>query len=161
MAQSKSAINKKYDELRAQLKSGELSQKAFKTAADRLYTMYHSKEAKAQRAKAAAKPKVTKKVASTSKPKPASKVPERFAAGGKGGKFDNKQRASERFFAGAKGGKYDKPTSRLKMSEHPGLAKNKKKAPKAGDTKTVNGQKYYHDGSKWVKGTYKSTRFKR
>jgi hypothetical protein len=110
---------------------------------------------------AAAKPKVTKKVASTSKPKPASKVPERFAAGGKGGKFDNKQRASERFFAGAKGGKYDKPTSRLKMSEHPGLAKNKKKAPKAGDTKTVNGQKYYHDGSKWVKGTYKSTRFKR
>ena len=58
MAQSKSAINKKYDELRAQLKSGELSQKAFKTAADRLYTMYHSKEAKAQRAKAAAKPKV-------------------------------------------------------------------------------------------------------
>ena len=72
MALSKSAVNKKYDELRAQLKSGELSQKAFKTAADRLYTMYHSKEAKAQRAKAAAKPKVTKKVASTSKPKPAA-----------------------------------------------------------------------------------------
>ena len=88
MALSKSAVNKKYDELRAQLRSGELSQKAFKTAANRLYTMYHSKEAKAQRAKAAAKPKVTKKVASTSKPKPASKVPERFAAGGKGGKFD-------------------------------------------------------------------------
>ena len=56
-------------------------------------------------------------------------------------------RGKERFFAGGKGGKYDKPAS--------------KKAPKAGDTKTVGGQPYYYDGSKWVKGKTKSTRFKR
>ena len=54
-------------------------------------------------------------------------------------------RGKERFFAGGKGGKYDK----------------KSKAPKAGDTKTVNGQAYYYDGNKWVKGKTKSTRFKR
>ena len=48
---SKSAINKKYDELRSQLTSGELSRKDFKIAADRLYTMYHGKANKAQRAK--------------------------------------------------------------------------------------------------------------
>ena len=54
-------------------------------------------------------------------------------------------RGKERFFAGGKGGKYDK----------------KSKAPKAGDKKTVNGQAYYYDGNKWVKGKTKSTRFKR
>jgi len=56
-------------------------------------------------------------------------------------------RGKERFFAGGKGGQYDKPTS--------------KKGPKAGDTKTVNGQAYYYDGNKWVKGKSKPTRFKR
>ena len=43
--------------------------------------------------------------------KPAAKPKQNtgsFFAGAKGGKLDNKQRASERFFAGAKGGKYDK-----------------------------------------------------
>ncbi len=48
---SKSAINKKYDQLRSQLTSGELSREDFKIAADRLYTMYHGKANKAQRVK--------------------------------------------------------------------------------------------------------------
>lgn len=54
--------------------------------------------------------------------------------------------------------------SKLEMDKHPGLAKNKKQTPKttkAGDTKTVKGQKYYYDGNKWVKGTSIPTRFKR
>ena len=52
-------------------------------------------------------PKKAKPVAK----KPAAKPKQNtgsFFAGAKGGKLDNKQRASERFFAGAKGGKYDK-----------------------------------------------------
>ena len=77
---SKSAINKKYDQLMSQLKSGDLSQKQFKTAADRLYKLYHSDANKAQRAKDA-KPAVKKTTKATSstqqakKPaKPTSKV---------------------------------------------------------------------------------------
>ena len=92
MALSKSAINKKYDQLKADLKSGALSQEQFKRAADRLYKMYHSKEAKAQRAKSAAKPKVTKTVASTSKPKPAAKP-----------KQTSKSEAAKRFYSSSSG----------------------------------------------------------
>jgi len=69
----------------------------------------------------------------------------------------------ERFFAGGKGGKYDKSSPKnLKMSEHPGLKQNQKpKKPKLGATKTVKGQAYYYDGSKWVKGKLgKTTRLK-
>lgn len=75
---SKSAINKKYDQLVSQFKSGDLSQKQFKTAADRLYKLYHSNANKAQRAKDA-KPvarKSTKATPSTQQAKkPAAKKP--------------------------------------------------------------------------------------
>ena len=76
MALSKTAINKKYDELRSQLKSGDLSQKQFKIAADRLYKMYHSDANKAQRAKdvkPAAK-KTTKATSSSQKPQTPTKT---------------------------------------------------------------------------------------
>ena len=73
-------------------------------------------------------------------------------------------KGKERFFAGGKGGKYDKPmpVSQLKMSEHPGLKQNQNsKKTKLGATKTVRGQAYYYDGSKWVKGKLgKTTRLK-
>ena len=75
---SKSAINKKYDQLMSQLKSGDLSQKQFKTAADRLYKLYHSDANKAQRAKDAkpAAKKTTKATSSTQQAKkPAPKKP--------------------------------------------------------------------------------------
>jgi len=70
---SKSAINKKYDQLRADLKSGELSQEEFKRSADRLYKMYHSKANKAQRAKdsQAAPKKPAPKKPAAKKPKKA------------------------------------------------------------------------------------------
>lgn len=75
---SKSAINKKYDELRSQLKSGDLSQKQFKIAADRLYKLYHSNANKAQRAKDV-KPAAKKTTKATSSKqqakKPAPKKP--------------------------------------------------------------------------------------
>ena len=47
----KSAIHTKYDQLRTDLKKGEISQEQFKRSADRLYKLYHSKANKAQRAK--------------------------------------------------------------------------------------------------------------
>lgn len=99
MALSKSAVNKKYDELRAQLKSGELSQKAFKLQADRLYKMYHSKEAKAQRAKPAAKPKAAKPAA---KPKAAKK--------------STKSEAAKRFYSSSSKGDIQKNIDKAKSN---------------------------------------------
>ena len=72
-------------------------------------------------------------------------------------------RGKQRFADGGKGGKFDTSSpNNLKMSEHPGLKQNQKpKKPKMGATKTVNGQAYYYDGSKWVKGKLgKTTRLK-
>lgn len=72
-------------------------------------------------------------------------------------------RGKQRFADGGKGGKFDTSSlNNLKMSEHPGLKQNQKpKKPKMGATKTVNGQAYYYDGSKWVKGKLGNTkRFK-
>ena len=61
MALTKKAANKKYDELRAKLKAGEITKERFKQAADRIYKMYHSDANKATRnAKpAASKPRQT------------------------------------------------------------------------------------------------------
>ena len=107
-----------------------------------------------------------KPTAAKAKPTPSSKGRERFFAGAKGGPIDkaiNKEKAKRNFFAGGKGGKFDTSSpNNLKMSEHPGLKQNQKpKKPKMGATKTVNGQAYYYDGSKWVKGKLgKTTRFK-
>lgn len=42
MALTKKDANAKYDKLKKQLKDGTLSQKDFKRAADRIYSMYHS-----------------------------------------------------------------------------------------------------------------------
>ena len=61
MAISKKDANKKYDELRAKLKSGEMSKKDFTRAANRIYEMYHSPKNKAARkAKPASKPPAPK-----------------------------------------------------------------------------------------------------
>ena len=49
MALTKKAANKKYDELRAKLKAGEITQERFKQAANRIYKMYHSDANKATR----------------------------------------------------------------------------------------------------------------
>ena len=57
MAISKAAANKKYDELRAKLKKGDISQAEFKTAANRIYKMYHSKENAPNRTAVKAPPK--------------------------------------------------------------------------------------------------------
>ena len=66
MAYTKKAINAKYDKLRAQLKAGTIDNKTFKTAANRLYELYHSDANKATRNKvgpktAPAKPPVASK----------------------------------------------------------------------------------------------------
>jgi hypothetical protein len=76
MALSKTAINKEYDKLKSQLKSGDLSQKQFKIAADRLYKLYHSDANKAQRAKDAkpAAKKTTKATSSSQKPETPTKT---------------------------------------------------------------------------------------
>jgi hypothetical protein len=66
MAISKAAANKKYDELRAKLKSGDITKEAFKTASARIYNMYHSDSNKATRNAAPSKPKPK----ATAKPKP-------------------------------------------------------------------------------------------
>jgi len=87
MALSKTAINKKYDELKSQLKSGNLSQKQFKIAADRLYKLYHSDANKAQRAKDSkpkAKPKQQQTRTST-KPESTAATPTASDKAVKGG----------------------------------------------------------------------------
>ena len=61
MALTKKDANAKYDKLRKQLKSGEISKERFKQAADRIYKMYHSDANKATRN--AAKPAVKAKPA--------------------------------------------------------------------------------------------------
>ena len=63
MALTKKAADKKYDELRAKLKAGEITNERFKQAADRIYKMYHSDANKATRN---AKPAASKPAA----PKP-------------------------------------------------------------------------------------------
>ena len=60
MAITKKAANAKYDKLRAQLKKGEISKEAFKTASNRIYKMYHSDANKATRNAPQAKPTVKK-----------------------------------------------------------------------------------------------------
>ena len=57
MALTKKAANKKYDELRAKLKAGEITKERFKQAADRIYKMYHSDANKATRNAKPAAPK--------------------------------------------------------------------------------------------------------
>ena len=64
---SKASINKKYDQLRAQLKSGDISQEKFKAAANRLYNLAHGKKSKVS---AKVKPSATSKAKPTPKAKP-------------------------------------------------------------------------------------------
>lgn len=66
MALTKKDANAKYDKLRKQLKSGEISQERFKQAADRIYKMYHSDANKATRN--AAKPAIKAKPAKAKMP---------------------------------------------------------------------------------------------
>ena len=70
MALTKKAADKKYDELRAKLKAGEITNERFKQAADRIYKMYHSDANKATRN---AKPAIKAKPAQ-SKTTPKSKM---------------------------------------------------------------------------------------
>ena len=49
MALTKKAADKKYDELRAKLKAGEITKERFKQAANRIHKMYHSDANKATR----------------------------------------------------------------------------------------------------------------
>ncbi len=111
---TKSAVNKKYDELRGQLKAGTLSQSNFKAAANRLYKMYHGKANAATRNKVS-QPSAKPKAAGT---KPVNKVPQRFADGGKGGKFDkavNKEKAKSNFFRSSSGTRGDNLASNPKL----------------------------------------------
>tara|TARA_R100000734_G_scaffold19006_1_gene17465 strand:- start:779 stop:1210 length:432 start_codon:yes stop_codon:yes gene_type:complete len=72
MALTKKDANAKYDKLRKQLKSGEISQERFKQAADRIYKMYHSDANKGTRnAKPAIKAKPASKTKAASKAKAA------------------------------------------------------------------------------------------
>lgn len=79
MALSKSAANKKYDELRSQLKAGNISKEKFQASADRIYKMYHSKENAATR-NAAPKPKAKPKAKPQAKPKPKQTSAEQAAS---------------------------------------------------------------------------------
>ena len=105
---TKSDANRKYDELRKELKAGTLSQRNFKAAADRIYKMYHGK--------ANAKPKA----AGT---KPVNKVPQRFADGAKGGKYDkavkNKEKAKSNFFRSSSGTRGENVSSNPKLKSQP------------------------------------------
>tara|TARA_R100001129_G_scaffold186449_1_gene178218 strand:- start:271 stop:720 length:450 start_codon:yes stop_codon:yes gene_type:complete len=71
MALTKKDANAKYDKLRKQLKSGEISQERFKQAADRIYKMYHSDANKGTRN---AKPAIKAKPASKTKAAPETKT---------------------------------------------------------------------------------------
>ena len=71
MALTKKDANAKYDKLRKQLKSGEISQERFKQAADRIYKMYHSDANKGTRN---AKPAIKAKPASKTKAAPETKA---------------------------------------------------------------------------------------
>ena len=83
---SKAAVNSKYDQLRAQLKAGTLTQSKFKAAADRLYKLYHGKANKAARnttSQPSAKPKAAGNKPVQTKPKTSpgkSKVQQAVAA---------------------------------------------------------------------------------
>ena len=84
---TKSDANKKYDQLREQLKAGTLSQRNFKAAANRIYKMYHGKANAATRNKVSQPPAKAKAVgtkpvntvqpaqsSNTTKPKPEKPV---------------------------------------------------------------------------------------
>ena len=115
---SKSAINKKYDQLRADLKSGELSQEQFKRKADRLYKLYHSKANKAQRAKdAAPAPK-----------KPAAEKPKKAPRGYTPGKLygeDVKPKKAPRGYTPGKVYGEDVKPNKSKAAQQPKAAKPK------------------------------------
>lgn len=116
---TKSAANKKYDDLREQLKAGTISQSNFKAAADRLYKMYHGKANAATRNKVG-QPPAKPKAAGT---KPVNKVPQRFADGAKGGKYDkavkNKEKAKSNFFRSSSGTRGGNLPSNPKLKSQP------------------------------------------
>ena len=116
---TKSAANKKYDQLRSQLKAGTLSQSNFKAAADRIYKMYHGKANAATRNRVS-QPSAKPKAAGT---KPVNKVPQRFADGAKGGKFDkavkNKEKTKSNFFRSSSGTRGTNVSSNPKLKSQP------------------------------------------
>lgn len=116
---TKSDINSKYDKLRDQLKAGTLSQSNFKAAANRLYKMYHGKANAATRNKVS-QPSAKPKAAGT---KPVNKVPQRFADGAKGGKYDkavqNKEKAKQNFFRSSSGTRGNNVPSNPKLKSQP------------------------------------------
>lgn len=165
---SKSAVNAKYDQLRAQLKAGTISQSNFKAASDRLYKMYHGKANAATRNKVgqpstSTKPGGNKPVQTQSRVQQATKSvqqsnkgKERFFAGGKGGKYDKSVKSNkgkQRFFDGGKGGKYDKSgksgIDKLKMADHPAAPKSSQKTKKP-TFKLIKGVLHILKGGKYV-----------
>ena len=103
----------------------------------------------APKAKSKIKPKIS---SSTPKPKTKPKVDGSVKATRRKTKYELDVEAKD---------KQQSRSNSLKMKNHPKAPKSRPRGPKAGDTKTVNGQSYYYDGNKWVKGKTKSTRFKR
>ena len=139
---SKSAINKKYDQLMSQLKSGNLSRKDFKRSADRLYELYHGKANKAQRAKDAkpttrpkqpsTTPKPTAKTKSTTKDKPKTQKPKASDKAVKGGYTVSPEKRQPGSYGALK-----QPTSRIKKLPYagkfpgePDKKEDKKKKPR-------------------------------
>ena len=129
---SKSAINKKYDQLMSQLKSGDLSQKQFKTAADRLYKLYHSDANKAQRAKDA-KPVARKSTKSTPSTQQAKKPAPKKNVRGSGVEKTGK--------------KIDLGKTLKNLSD------NFKLTRKAGEVFTVGNMRYVSDGKGGIRSS--------